>query len=201
MKNKIITTPDHYFIKNKKYDRVTRVLNSINEKPNDFILSRYTYDGFKNMVETAGEREKAFHIITAKIDTGKIKSRTDPKIVSLIDDNLKKRVLKYFDWFEYNVSEVIASELTIYDDDLMIAGTADLICILKGEKIPRVIEKKTCAEIKKKHYLQTNKYMKMYGARKGMIVQSSNGINPIPMNYCKIANKVFDDLENFQTNK
>ena len=46
-------------------------------------------------------------------------------------------------WFDVAVSEVIGVEQTVYNDSYGYAGTLDLIAILRGDKLPSIIDTKT----------------------------------------------------------
>lgn len=69
-------------------------------------------------------------------------------------------------WFDENVEEVLmtklgyGSELTVYSDEYMLAGTMDIVCRLKGRPGIFVIDIKT-GRIKVEHWLQLSAYRRL----------------------------------------
>lgn len=71
----------------------------------------------------------------------------------------------YFDaftrWFESMVDKVIFTERRIYDLELKTTGKPDLVCILKGDTEPTLVDYKTCVAPQPTFSVQTAAYRKL----------------------------------------
>lgn len=164
----------NYYIKDSvNYDRVTRVLDIINDDSlNKFIQargSRYVEQVFNE----AGERGTKSHSLFAAYANGAGKC-----LITAIEFTNPEQadILKLFaNWFDKNVSKVIAIEKTVYDGKLKVAGTYDLIAEIKGKIV--LVDYKTGSIVNKKSRLQTAAYAKMSGMKidKRLILHINGG--------------------------
>lgn len=152
MKDLYFDSEDHqYYWKGEKKDCVSDVLKMI-----DVISMRGIP---QRNIEIASERGTKVHQLTEDFDYGQ---------VDIFDEDFTEEngdvysyVLAYADWANKHNSFPIASEESIYSEELDIAGTIDLIKEIDGELT--IIDKKTSKTISElRSSLQLNLYRLMW---------------------------------------
>lgn len=78
-----------------------------------------------------------------------------------VDPDCKPYFEAFCRWFESMVDKVIFTERRIYDLELKITGKPDLVCILKGDTLPTLVDYKTCVSIQPTFSAQTAAYRKL----------------------------------------
>ena len=70
--------------------------------------------------------------------------------IDTIDDRFDGYFKAYKNWFEIRCPEILFSEHKMYHPVMMYAGTADLVCVIEGEKY--LVDFKTSSKVIDKNY-------------------------------------------------
>jgi hypothetical protein len=150
----------------RKYVRVSRVLDIIAD------------DGLQKWRELVGP-EEANRRAQDAADWGSevhdiIKRLNQGKEVNEIPDRSVEMVMRYLAWREQWVEKMLHVERVLYSQKYGFAGTADIIAILKGSKLPQIIDIKTGAIRKKKFALQISGAYKIAAKEEG--IETGKGV-------------------------
>lgn len=139
----------------RKYDRVTEVLQVIN----DGLSFLRKNEKFEEMYTASGEEGTDYHALLDDI----VNDRETPKTTLLAVKNrypiMMDGVEIFRTWFHETVEEVVWARVEpIFCTRYFFAGTPDAIFVLKGDKHPVIVDFKRTAGFYKKMALQLGAY-------------------------------------------
>lgn len=131
-----VDSPDGrvYEINGHKCVAVSTVLDVVDWGGDDWKWS-VGKERYNEIMNKAGEFGTLIHTQCAKIAEGKA-IRVHPENTDLMIGAAKE-------WFDIAIEKVLGTEVTVWNKDYLWAGTADLVAILRGDKLPSVIDWKT----------------------------------------------------------
>ena len=157
-------TSSAYLINGKSYRRLTHLLGTYEPDGKDgadrltkWACDHGSFDAYKSNLDALAEKGTAMH--NAIEDwLGGDKSSPVPE--------------GFLNWYEKYSPEVVAVECRVTDDEIMVAGTYDLLCniIVKGVKMLVAVDWKSSKNVRKKHRLQVGWYAHQADADEGWVV-------------------------------
>ena len=141
--------------KGRSYVSVTTVLKLINDeelnKARGFLGNRE----YEQRQKEGGDRGDAFHLYSAMIDQGKGMDIPWDEL----DEIVKANLLTFEAWQLNNVVKSIVIEKQFFSDTYLDHGTPDRVYLLRGRKIPDLIDFKTGKKLNmKKVRYQLSRY-------------------------------------------
>lgn len=142
------------------YPSVTSVLQTINKG--------YGYDDWlKNVGHNAEVIVKKAQESGSKIHNAIEKYLNGEKIIPVLFDEIEwVKMCNFANWANGLNIKVIATETELFDDDMRIAGTADLVC--KIDDTIYLIDFKTGNNIYSTSHLQVSCYVEMWNKKHGL---------------------------------
>jgi len=155
-KRKFKQERDFYLIDNKRYVRVTRVLDVIN-KPE--FIRWYAKHGYRGAKEIMADRA-AFGTRVHK----EIFNFLSGEHVWVDNEEMRVSLKMFMDWAREHNLVPMELEVTVKDDNYKYAGTADYIGMCDGKKV--LIDWKTSKALYDNYYLQIAAYWHAYEEEK-----------------------------------
>ena len=157
-------TSSKYVIKGKEYRRLTHLLGTYEPDGKDgsdrltkWACDHGSYDADKKDLTSLGDSGTAMHDAIEKWIGG---------------DETVQVPQGFLNWWEKFQPEVVDVECRVTDDDIMVAGTYDLLCyiIIKGVRMLVAVDWKSSKNVRKKHKLQVGWYAHRADADEGWVV-------------------------------
>lgn len=133
----MLQQPRYYEKEGRKYLSVTTALSIIRKPPLEQWRGNLGNVEADRIAEEAGDIGRRVHDTIKLINQG----RNPNKII--VSDDIQPMVERYIAWHDKYVEGVIAVEQTVYNELYQYAGTYDLLAVLRGDKLPTLIDIKT----------------------------------------------------------
>lgn len=138
-----------YAVDGKQYPSVTTVLSILRKPMLEQWRGRLGNEEADRTMNEAADLGREVHKILELIDLGK-SITVKPELLPMVQG--------YLAWKERAVQEIVSVERFVCSRRYQYAGTTDRLAVLKGDRLPAVIDLKTSKSIYPDHGLQLSGY-------------------------------------------
>lgn len=143
-----------YYLGGRELDGVTKVIDSVIRKPAIEVwrgnVGNTAADARR---DEAAQRGTLVHALAALHVEGV------PDIPLGEEQPDPVQVEAFERWYDRHVEELIACELMVYHGGYLYAGTLDFLVVLKGDKVPTLVDLKTSASLWPEFRMQVSAYV------------------------------------------
>ncbi len=159
-----------YEIDGKKYISVSSVLSMIRSIPLERWRGKVGNEEADRISSEAAAIGSATHYLAEQFNLAEAYPERGIKLPA-VGEQLRPLFEAYVSWFLDAVDTVIGAEVTSYSPTWGYAGTCDLICILKGDTFPAVVDLKVSNSLGQSVELQLSAYREAIAESLGIDVK------------------------------